>query len=81
MKKIPAIAIETPDMCMYPGCRTGEALNPRAFLCDGGEEAAVVMVCDVHDQALDLAEDLQFAFIKRVDAARPVSALFEGASP
>lgn len=78
MKKLPALAIDTPEKCMYPGCEVEEPEHPRVYVCDGGEEIAFLMVCGVHDQALLLAEDLTFAFIKRVDARPPLSVLMEG---
>ena len=78
MNELPAIAIETPDECMYTRC-PADATVPMIFPCDGGEEHAVVVVCARHEQAILLAgEDMVFKFIKRVRTTLTGNACFEG---
>ena len=75
---LPALAIQTPDRCMYPECDSAAPDVPMVFLCDGGEESAVIIVCTLHEQAINLLGDLKFSFIRPVVVSPTANAAHEG---
>ena len=79
--KVPAIHIDhhIVSICMWPGCKDEEPVFSRVWTLDGGEDTALLIVCEQHmDTPIDYDVWFTFEMMPRLTAPNCICGARDG---